>query len=91
MHLENLITLITPVFSILGTVAGLAWWLASQFSRNRHAMHNTVHAMQLSLEKKMDDHAADDKEHFKEHHARLTNIEMRNAARDGLMSTGIGH
>lgn len=99
MHLETLITLITPVFSILGTVAGLAWWLSSQFSKSRHAFHNAVHAMQLHLEAKMekqevkmDRHEDNDVQRFKETHDRLRNIEMRNAARDGLISTSVtGH
>lgn len=86
MHLENLITLVTPVLSILGTVAGLAWWLSSQFSRSRHAFYNAVHAMQIEIEHKMDKHEDQDAQRFKETHDRLRNIEMRNAARDGLIS-----
>lgn len=66
-----------------GTVAGFAWWLSSQFKETRHYLQGHFSQRYVDLEDKIE--RGDEKiaGEVKELAARVHNIELRNAGKNG--------
>lgn len=71
---------------ILGTASIVwvsAWWLSKQFSATRTLIYDKIDTLEANIVAKLEYHERNDDDRFKEIRNDITDIRVRNAARDG--------
>src|SRR5437762_5805937 len=74
------------IITIVTTVAGLTWWLSGQFSIIKSLMFEKIGSTEKIILEKLDYHERHDDDRFSQIREDLSEIRIRNAAKDTLMS-----
>ncbi|SRR5258705_9285486 len=77
------------ILTIVSTVAGLTWWLSGQFTVLRALMFDKIGLTEKIILEKLDYHERHDDDRFSQIREDLSEIRIRNAAKDSLMSSFI--
>ena len=77
------------VFTVLSTVAGLTWWLSGQFSTLKSLMLEKIGLSAKIITEKIEYHERHDDDRFSQIREDLSELRIRNAAKDALMTTMI--
>lgn len=81
-----LVGLIVGVF-VGGTVWALAWWLSGQFERTHTLIYQQIAKVEQTIFNKLEYHEKHDDQRFMEVRDGLSEIRIRNAAKDMSMGT----
>lgn len=68
--------------TILSSVAGLAWWLSTQFSSNRSVFYKGLEKLETKVMEQMDKHEEKDESRYTSLGEQIKQIQLRNAAQD---------
>lgn len=96
MTSEAIILIVTGVFGAICTTSVTVWFVSSQFSDNRKLMYDGLNNVTKTIMDKLEYHEQHDdirfaqiternNNSFKEQSDRIWNIELRNAAKDGVL------
>lgn len=75
------------ILTIVSTVATLTWWLSGQFSALRHLFYERIELTSRTIIDKLEYHERHDDDRFSQIRSDLSEIRIRNAAKDALMTT----
>jgi len=75
------------IFTTVTTIASLTWWLSGQFAAIRTMVHERVGLTERALVDKIEYHEKHDDKRFEQMRADISEIRIRNAAKDTLMSS----
>ena len=88
MNLTNLDwATIGIILTIVSAVSSLTWWLSGQFSAVKTLVHSKVEATTRILLDKIEYHERHDDDRFSQIREDLSELRIRNAAKDTLMAT----
>lgn len=98
MTWEAIIALIAGVFALCASTSTMVWFISAQFSSNRALMWKAITEASKDIINKLEYHERHDDERFDalskdvatRYHTvnnRIWNIELRNAAKDGILPT----
>lgn len=79
------------VFTTIGAVGSLAWWLSAQFNNQRDMFFAKLGVMQALILDKIEYHERHDDRRFSEVREDVLDIRLRNAAIDGPTNAQRGH
>lgn len=96
MTSEAIILIVTGVFGAICTTSVTVWFVSSQFSDNRKLIYDGLASITKTILDKLEYHEQHDDIRFgqvidrinlgfKEQSDRIWNIELRNAAKDGVL------
>jgi len=75
------------ILTIVTAVSSLTWWLSGQFSAVRQLVFERIGTTEKILSEKMEYHERHDDERFAQIRNDLSEVRIRNAAKDALMAT----
>lgn len=96
MSAEAIILIVTLVVGGFVTTGTMVWFIGAQFSENRKLMYDVIDKMAKTIMDKLEYHEQHDDIRFtqiadrnnisfKEQSDRIWNLELRNAAKDGIL------
>lgn len=74
-------------FTVFAAVWSLAWWLSGKFSEIRSLVYTTAEKTANSILSKLEYHERHDDDRFSQVREDLSEIRVRNAAKDSLMAS----
>lgn len=83
MGVNDIMTIVSLIFTILGAVSGLAWFIFSQFSAVKKLVYDKFEDLQKTFITKLEYHERHDDQRFNAIQNDLWSIRVRNAAVDG--------
>lgn len=87
MDQQLFITVAGLFLTIFAAVWSLAWWLSGQFSAIRNLVYSTAEKMSERILNKLEYHEKHDDDRFSQIREDLSEIRIRNAAKDTLMAS----
>lgn len=80
-------TLVALFMTVFGAVWSLAWWLSGKFSEIRNLVYTTAEKTREVLLNKLEYHEKHDDDRFSQIRDDLSEIRIRNAAKDTMMAS----
>lgn len=77
------------IFTIVSAVSSLTWWLSKQFALVKESVFEKIGDTKQVILEKLEYHERHDDSRFSEIREDLSEVRIRNAAKDALLSTMI--
>lgn len=75
------------IITMVSTVSGLTWWLSGQFGTVRNLVFEKVSLVSKEILEKIEYHERHDDDRFSQIREDLSEIRVRNAAKDAMMAS----
>jgi hypothetical protein len=85
MSWEAIILATSGIVGLMGSTGVLVWFVSSQFSINRSLMYDGLREVTKTIMEKLEYHEKHDDDRFHEISDRIWGLEVRNAAKDGVL------